>query len=89
MSVAQGGHSDAPTHAAPSPGAYELTITQVLAPLAAWHGPAEIEPEPLRSPRLKALQARLAQGGDSRSFWQEMERQGTPLIEPWDAEHSW
>lgn len=88
MSVAQGGHSDAPTHAAPSPGAYELTITQVLAPLAAGHGPAaEIEPEPLRSPRLKALQERLAQGGDSRSFWQEMERQGTPLIEPWDAEH--
>ncbi|WP_294261467.1 enterochelin esterase domain-containing protein [uncultured Comamonas sp.] len=88
MPVAQGGHSDALTHAAPSPGAYELTITQVLAPLAAGHGPAaEIEPEPLRSPRLKALQARLAQGGDSRSFWQEMEREGTPLIEPWDAEH--
>ena len=88
VSAAQGGHSDASTYAAPIPGAYELTITQVLAPLATGHAPAaEIEPEPLRSPRLKALQARLAQGGDSRSFWQEMERQGTPLIEPWDAEH--
>ncbi|MEF8688017.1 UNVERIFIED_CONTAM: DUF3327 domain-containing protein [Comamonas sp. A-3] len=88
MSAAQDGHSGAPTYAAPSPGAYELTITQVLAPLAAGHAPAaEIEPEPLRSPRLKALQARLAQGGDSRGFWLEMERQGTPLIEPWDAEH--
>ena len=88
MSAAQGGHSVAPTYAAPSPGAYELTITQVLAPLAVDHAPAvELEPEPLRSPRLKALEARLAQGGDSRSFWQEMEREGTPLIEPWDAEH--
>ncbi|BDR08828.1 DUF3327 domain-containing protein [Comamonas thiooxydans] len=88
VSAAQDGRSDAPTYAAPSPGAYELTITQVLAPLAASHAPAaEIEPEPLRSPRLKTLQARLAQGGDSRGFWQEMERQGTPLIEPWDAEH--
>lgn len=88
MSAAQGGHSGAPTYAAPSPGAYELTITQVLAPLAVDHAPAvELEPEPLRSPRLKALEARLAQGGDSRSFWQEMEREGTPLIEPWDAEH--
>ena len=87
VSAAQDGRSDAPTYAAPSPGAYELTITQVLAPLAASHAPAaEIEPEPLRSPRLKTLQARLAQGGDSRGFWQEMERQGTPLIEPWDAE---
>lgn len=88
VSAAQDGHIGAPTYAAPIPGAYELTITQVLAPLAASHAPAaEIEPEPLRSPRLKALQARLAQGGDSRGFWQEMERQGTPLIEPWDAEH--
>ncbi|OAD85960.1 esterase [Comamonas thiooxydans] len=88
MSAVQDGHSGAPAYAAPSPGAYELTITQVLAPLAADHAPApEIEPEPLRSPRLKALQAWLAQGGDSRGFWQEMEREGTPLIEPWDAEH--
>ena len=35
----------------------------------------------LESPRLRALQQTLAQGGSTDSFWEEVKKQGAPLIE--------
>lgn len=39
------------------------------------------------SPRLQALAQTLASGGSTEAFWQEQARQGTPLVEPFDADH--
>lgn len=58
---------------------YRLQLSAVT-PLAAQRAPAEV----LESPRLRALQAELAEGGDSAGFWCEMGKRGTPLIEPLD-----
>ncbi|RFA26848.1 enterochelin esterase [Alkalilimnicola ehrlichii] len=57
-------------------GAYRLAIEEIV-PLAAQTPPTS----ELASPRLRALAKTLAEGGDSQGFWQEIERQGTPLIE--------
>ena len=43
-----------------------------------------VEPE---SPALKALSRTLATGGTTDHFWQTLARQGTPLVEPIDADH--
>ncbi|MDG9925063.1 MULTISPECIES: enterochelin esterase [unclassified Pseudomonas] len=58
---------------------FRLQLSAVT-PLAAQRAPAE----QLQSPRLRALQAELAAGGDSRDFWCEMGKRGTPLIEALD-----
>ncbi len=48
-------------------------------------GPEKLHPEvtPM-GPRLQALSEMLQQGGDTQYFWQEMEKLGTPLVEPWN-----
>lgn len=71
---------------APQPGAVRLNIEQLLPALAE----AEQQPVPeqeLRSPKLKALQAWLERGGNTSAFWRDMARHGSPLVEPWDANH--
>lgn len=40
---------------------------------------------PLRSPRLRALRAQLQAGGDTQAFWEQVAREGTPLIEQVDG----
>ena len=39
------------------------------------------------SPRLQQLSRELAAGGSTVDFWQEREREGTPMVEPVDADH--
>ncbi len=36
-------------------------------------------------PRLKKLQQALAQGHSTDAFWQQVQQQGTPLVEPWEG----
>lgn len=64
-------------------GRYEITLDELLTP-AERIGYRD----PLLSPRLVALQQRLA-GGDRAaldSFWQEVAERGTPLVEPIEGE---
>lgn len=35
-------------------------------------------------PQLKKMQQALAQGQSTEAFWQQVQQQGTPLVEPWD-----
>ncbi len=63
-------------------GTYEWSVTERL-PLAEQHAPAPT----LDSARLAALAQTLSQGGTTATFWEEMKRQGTPLIEPANATH--
>jgi enterochelin esterase family protein len=39
------------------------------------------------SPRLQALRTEIAAGAKPEAIWQELQRAGTPLIEPLDADH--
>jgi enterochelin esterase-like enzyme len=68
-------------------GGYELALEAVLArppsPLAVRAG------DPLMSPRVRALAAALPNPGLLAALSNELERDGTPLIEPVDAETSW
>ncbi|MGE8364021.1 enterochelin esterase domain-containing protein [Cupriavidus sp.] len=59
---------------------FKVTVSSIV-PLKAQHAPADA-PE---SPRLRALAGTLADGGGSAAFWEEMRRQGTPLVEPLGA----
>lgn len=58
---------------------YRLELAAPI-PLAEQRAPRE----QLQSPRLRALQQRLEEGGDSEAFWGEMAERGTPLVEPLD-----
>jgi len=48
---------------------------------------AKIQPLDPVSPRLQRLKRELAAGGSTAHFWQEREREGTPMVEPVDAGH--
>ncbi len=63
-------------------GAFRWAVTERL-PLAQQRAPMST----LDSPRLAALAATLAQGGTTDSFWEEVARQGAPLVEAVDAKH--
>ncbi|MFD4838559.1 enterochelin esterase domain-containing protein [Achromobacter sp. NPDC058515] len=63
-------------------GAYQWAVTERL-PLSAQRAPAPA----VDSPRLAALVATLAQGGTTGAFWEEVARQGAPLVERVDAGH--
>lgn len=39
------------------------------------------------SPTLQRLEKALAAGADTRHFWQDRQRYGSPLVEPFDADH--
>ncbi len=62
----------------------------VISPLTAVKGAS---PQELLSPRLIALQKEIQAGNRAalESFWQEVAKQGTPLVEPipGDAKHVW
>ena len=66
-------------HAGKAAGSFELRIAKVLAPRLP-HG--ENDAQALASPRLQALQKTLASGGDTDAFWNEIARDGSPLVEP-------
>ncbi|WP_142849302.1 enterochelin esterase [Telmatospirillum sp. J64-1] len=59
------------------PGEYRLRIAQVV-PLADQVAPP---PASIESPILRAMTERLTEGGDSSSFWRNIESLGTPLVE--------
>jgi hypothetical protein len=61
---------------------YTITIDKILPPGDWPHG--EPAKEKFTSPRLASLRKELEAGNSSAvaSFWQEVEKQGTPLIEP-------
>lgn len=63
-------------------GAYQWTVTERL-PLSAQLAPSSR----VESPRLAALARTLAQGGTTDAFWDDISRQGTPLVEAADAGH--
>ena len=42
-------------------------------------------PEP-ESPQLRALKKHLDAGGSTRAFWQQRQREGTPMVEPADGD---
>lgn len=63
-------------------GAFRWAVTE-RRPLAEQRAPAPA----LDSPRLAALAATLAEGGTTDVFWDEVARQGTPLVEAVDAKH--
>ncbi|AWT19777.1 enterochelin esterase [Klebsiella michiganensis] len=48
---------------------------------------AKIQPLDPVSPRLQRLKRELAAGGSTAHFWQEREREGTPMVELVDAGH--
>ena len=58
--------------------AFALRLTSVIPPEAQTTPAAT---EALLSPALQALQASLAQGGDTSAFWAARAAQGTPMIE--------
>nr|WP_245152333.1 enterochelin esterase domain-containing protein [Allopusillimonas soli] len=60
-------------------GQVNLTLTRSLAPAPQGGEPSAAS---LESPRLRALQKTLDEGGDTDAFWREMALAGTPLIEP-------
>lgn len=56
--------------------------------LNAWQVQGEEQPKPEDTPmgpRLKKLQQALAQGHSTDAFWQQVQQQGTPLVEPWEG----
>lgn len=62
------------------PGRFDLTLTRTWAPVAA---PDALTPTyALISPRLLALQRSLADGATTDAFWQTIQQQGAPLVEP-------
>ena len=58
-------------------------VLELLA-LHAPRGPEQPQPQDTpMGPRLQALQTSLQQGHGTHTFWQEVQQQGTPLVEPW------
>ena len=56
--------------------------------LNTWQVQGEEQPKPEDSPmgpRLKKLQQALVQGQSTDAFWQQVQQQGTPLVEPWEG----
>lgn len=60
--------------------ALELQLLNTWTPLGAEQPQLDASP---MGPRLKSLQQALAQGQDTAAFWQAVQQQGTPLVEPW------
>ncbi|PQO29014.1 esterase family protein [Blastopirellula marina] len=57
-------------------GDYLLSVDAIIA------AEDQVAPAPeLASPRLRKLQKTLAAGGSTAAFWQELEAEGTPLVE--------
>ena len=70
---------------AATPAPFRLTISRIVAPAQPSSASApSVLPAALAlpSPRLRALAAHVARNGDTDAFWREVERLGTPLIEP-------
>ena len=63
-------------------GVFRWAVTERL-PLAEQGAPAPA----LDSPRLAALAATLARGGTTDAFWDDVARQGTPLVEAVDTKN--
>ena len=61
-----------------------IALTVLLCLLAGFASVKSQTPKPLASPRLSTLQKELAAGNAAalESFWQEIAKQGAPLIEP-------
>ena len=56
--------------------------------LNTWQVQGEEQPKPEDTPmgpRLKKLQQALVQGQSTDGFWQQVQQQGTPLVEPWEG----
>lgn len=56
--------------------------------LNTWQVQGEEQPKPEDTPmgpRLKKLQQALVQGHSTDAFWQQVQQQGTPLVEPWEG----
>jgi enterochelin esterase family protein len=71
----------------PSPARYELVVERPRS-LARRLRPAP-RPEPYPSPRLQALRRQLASQpppADTAAFWEQVAREGTPLVEPCGAD---
>ena len=82
---------------APETGVYQLrssgltndygsSLQRVVAPPVKEHEPTAAYTE-LSSPVLQRLQRQLQGGGDSSAFWQWVEQQTTPLVEPYSDTH--
>ena len=79
------------------PGATQLCVSRAdaqqgaqvqLQVLKTWpsDGPAPLPPEDTpMGPQLQALQAALVRGEGTDGFWQRVQQQGTPLVEPWQG----
>lgn len=65
---------------------YTLTMTDIY--LSDGFQKGETQHVQLTSPRLKALEQKLVQGGNTKAFWEEVKEQGTPLIEPLNEKES-
>lgn len=56
--------------------------------LNTWQAQGAEQPKPDETPmgpQLKRLQQALAQGHSTDAFWQLVQQQGTPLVEPWEG----
>lgn len=56
--------------------------------LNTWQVQGAEQPKPEDTPmgpRLKKLQQALVQGQSTDAFWQQVQQQGTPLVEPWEG----
>lgn len=56
--------------------------------LNTWQVQGAEQPKPDETPmgpRLKKLQQALVQGQSTEAFWQQVQQQGTPLVEPWEG----
>lgn len=56
--------------------------------LNTWQVQGEEQPKPEDTPmgpRLKKLQQALVQGQSTDAFWQQVQQQGSPLVEPWEG----
>lgn len=56
--------------------------------LNTWQVQGAEQPKPDETPmgpRLKKLQQALVQGQSTDAFWQQVQQQGTPLVEPWEG----
>lgn len=66
-------------HTGNTPGMFELRLAKVLVPRSQ---DAADQAQALASPRLQALRQTLAKGGNTEDFWNELARDGSPLVEP-------
>lgn len=56
--------------------------------LNTWQAQGAEQPKPDETPmgpQLKRLQQALVQGHSTEAFWQQVQQQGTPLVEPWEG----